>query len=84
MNPPSQRNSSQRKEQEAIQAIIERASRDAEFRRALLLDPRRAIEEAYAATIPPTFRIRFIEKDAISMRSSRFLTSRRRMVGAAS
>ena len=63
MNPPSQRNTSQRKEQEAIQAIIERASRDAEFRRALLLDPRRAIEEAYAVAILPTFRIRFIEKD---------------------
>jgi hypothetical protein len=53
-----------KQEEEAIKAIVDRASRDQQFRRDLLTDPRSAIERAYGVTIPSTYRIRFIEKGA--------------------
>lgn len=49
--------------QQAIDAILKRAVHDRDFRSQLLTDPRKAIQGAYGVTIPPTFRIRFMEKD---------------------
>jgi hypothetical protein len=51
-----------KQEEDAIKAIVDRASRDPAFRRDLLTDPRSTIERAYGVSIPPTYRIRFIEK----------------------
>lgn len=48
--------------QQAIEAILRRAAHDREFRSQLVGDPRTAIQAAYGVTIPPTFRVRFVEK----------------------
>jgi hypothetical protein len=61
---PSGNHLPRKQEDEAIKAIVDRASRDQAFRHDLLTDPRSAIERAYGVTIPPTYRIRFIEKAA--------------------
>jgi hypothetical protein len=52
------------KERAALEAVVARAAVDPEFRSQLLTDPRQAIERAFGVKIPPTFRIRFIERDA--------------------
>ena len=51
------------KEQQALEAVLERATVDREFRRELLVDPRRAIFERFGVSIPATFNVRFVEKD---------------------
>ncbi|MFL5543041.1 MAG: NHLP leader peptide family natural product precursor [Longimicrobiaceae bacterium] len=39
-----------------------RAARDADFRRALLDDPARALHQTLGITLPPGYRVRFIER----------------------
>lgn len=50
-------------EQRALEAVLQRASVDLEFRRRLLASPRQAIQEAYGVSIPANFRVKFIERD---------------------
>jgi hypothetical protein len=45
-----------------MQAILKRASTDMTFRAGLLTDPRAAITKAFGMTIPPDFRIKFVER----------------------
>ncbi|MCC7054302.1 MAG: NHLP leader peptide family RiPP precursor [Gemmatimonadaceae bacterium] len=47
----------------ALQAVLARASTDRDFRQRLLVDPKSAIHDALGIVIPPTFRVRFIERD---------------------
>lgn len=49
-------------EQRAIAAVLDRAASDREFRQRLLDHPHEAILDACGITIPPSFRIRFIER----------------------
>ncbi len=51
------------KEQQLLDEVIRRSVVDYEFRKQLLSHPRKAIEEALGVSIPPHFRIKFIEKD---------------------
>ncbi|MET0553738.1 MAG: hypothetical protein ABW221_11915 [Vicinamibacteria bacterium] len=51
------------KEQQALEAVLQRASVDAYFRQRLLDDPRCAISEAFGVTIPSKFRVKFIERE---------------------
>jgi hypothetical protein len=50
------------KERKALQSILDRACTDMAFRNRLLTDPCGAIFDAFGVTIPPTFRIKFIER----------------------
>jgi hypothetical protein len=52
------------KEQQVLEAVLQRATEDAGFRGRLLTDPRAAILEAFAVKIPANFRVKFIEKGA--------------------
>jgi hypothetical protein len=47
----------------ALAAISSRAAQDQDFRQRLIRDPHAAIKEATGTTVPPTLRIKFIEKD---------------------
>ena len=49
--------------QEALEQILTRAAVDLEFRKALLVDPRKAILEGLGVRIPASFRVKFIERD---------------------
>ena len=49
--------------QQILDAILERAAGDREFRRRLIAEPHRTIREQFGVTIPPTFTIRFVEKE---------------------
>jgi hypothetical protein len=49
--------------QEALEQILTRAAVDLDFRRALLVDPRKAILEGLGVRIPASFRVKFIERD---------------------
>lgn len=44
--------------------VSARAATDAVFRRALLADPARALRETLGITLPPGFRVRFVERPA--------------------
>lgn len=46
-----------------LEAVIVRAAFDAEFRRQLLADARAAIAETFGVALPPTLRLRFVERD---------------------
>lgn len=48
--------------QSGLAAVTLRAAFDREFRSALLDDPRRAVREALGIELPPTLRLRFVEK----------------------
>lgn len=48
----------------AMDAVVARATTDRSFRDQLLTDPRRAIQDGFGVQIPPTVRIRCIERDA--------------------
>lgn len=50
-------------EQRALEAVLQRATVDLDFRQQLLTTPRQAIEEAYGVSIPSNFRVKFIERD---------------------
>lgn len=50
-------------QQEALEQILSRSAVDPEFRRALLVDPRRAILDALGVRIPTNFRVKFIERE---------------------
>jgi hypothetical protein len=52
------------RELEAMNAVLARAETDAEFRRQLLIEPRRIIYDTFGIRIPEQFRIRFIERSA--------------------
>lgn len=54
---------SSERRQQLLDAILERAAADRDFRQHLLAEPHRTIREAFGVTIPPTFTIRFIEKE---------------------
>lgn len=45
-----------------LQDVMELAVRDLAFRARLLVDPGRAIYDAFGVRVPPAFRLRFIEK----------------------
>ena len=49
--------------EQLLSAILDRSSIDREFRRRLLLEPRRAIEDAFGVVIPVNFSVRFVEKE---------------------
>ena len=51
------------KKEQVLQAVLDRASTDKQFRHALLDEPKLAIQSAFGVQIPPTFRVRFIERD---------------------
>jgi hypothetical protein len=48
--------------EQVLDAVISRATKDSEFRAQLLTDPRTAIQTAFGVVIPPDFRVRFIER----------------------
>jgi len=50
-------------QQEALEKILARAGVDLDFRRALLVDPRKAIQDGLGVRIPPGFRVKFVERD---------------------
>lgn len=52
----------QRESDDLRPAILERASRDAEFRRRLLIDPKAVIYDTFGITVPDDIRLKFIEK----------------------
>ena len=47
----------------ALAALGERAARDSAFRKKLLKDPHAALRDVTDLSIPPTLKIKFIEKD---------------------
>jgi len=49
--------------QEALEQILTRATVDLDFRKALLVDPRKAILDGIGVRIPPSFRVKFIERE---------------------
>jgi hypothetical protein len=50
------------KEQQVLEAVLQRSTEDAGFRARLLTEPRAAIFEAFGVKIPEPFRVKFIEK----------------------
>jgi hypothetical protein len=50
-------------EQQALEAVLERATTDKEFRQRLLVDPRRAILDGFGVAIPAAFNVKFVEKE---------------------
>lgn len=48
--------------QSGLAAVTMRAAFDRAFRSALLDDPRGAVREAFGIELPPTLRLRFVEK----------------------
>jgi hypothetical protein len=48
--------------QEALEQILTRAAVDLDFRKALLVDPRRAILDGLGVRIPASFRVKFVER----------------------
>lgn len=48
--------------QEALEQILTRAAVDLDFRKALLVDPRKAILDGLGIRIPAGFRVKFIER----------------------
>jgi hypothetical protein len=57
---PNQPNDEQRA---ALEAINARAVVDGDFRKKLLAEPREVIYQEFGIELPPSFRVRFIEKD---------------------
>jgi len=49
-------------QQEALEQILTRAAVDLDFRKALLVDPRKAILDGLGVRIPARFRVKFIER----------------------
>lgn len=49
-------------QRQALDAVLDRAGSDADFRRTLLAEPHQAIRDAFGIVIPAGFRIRFVEK----------------------
>jgi hypothetical protein len=49
--------------QEALDQILTRAAVDLDFRKALLVDPRKTIMDALGVRIPASFRVKFIERE---------------------
>ena len=47
-----------------VQELLARSAVDADFRTALLTDPRSALEQAGGRQVPENLRVKFIEKDA--------------------
>ena len=52
------------KYQQALEDVLVKAASDFEFRRQLLENPAAAIQRAFGVAVPPTFRMRFVERDA--------------------
>ena len=50
-------------QQEALEQILTRAAVDLDFRKALLVDPRKAILDGLGVRIPASFRVKFIERE---------------------
>jgi hypothetical protein len=44
-------------------AILQRASLDADFRKKLIASPEAAIEDAFRVKLPKNFRLKFVERD---------------------
>ncbi|HWO24187.1 MAG TPA: hypothetical protein VNO30_35835 [Kofleriaceae bacterium] len=49
-------------QQEALEQVLTRAAVDLDFRKALLVDPRKAILDGFGVRIPATFRLKFVER----------------------
>ncbi len=49
--------------QEVLDQVLARATVDADFRKALLADPRKAILNALGVHVPASFRVKFIERE---------------------
>lgn len=52
-----------KKEHQALDAVLERSAVDLKFRKQLLSDPRKAVQDAFGVIIPANFKVKFIEKD---------------------
>jgi hypothetical protein len=52
------------RQEHALNAVLDRASLDWEFRQRLLSEPLRALKDTFNLVIPASFRIRFVERDA--------------------
>jgi hypothetical protein len=52
------------RKEHALNAVLSRASSDWDFRQQLLVDPVRALKDAFGLVLPDPFRIRFVERDA--------------------
>lgn len=50
-------------QQQALEKVLSRAAVDAAFRKGLLSAPQQTIFDALGVRVPPTFRLKFIEKD---------------------
>jgi len=50
-------------DRKALDAILERAATDLEFRKQLLVDWRSAIQKSFNINIPQSFTMRFLERD---------------------
>jgi len=50
-------------DRKALDAILERAAVDWDFRQQLLTDWRRAVQQSFNIVVPPTFAMRFVERD---------------------
>ena len=51
------------RDQEALQKILAKSTTDESFRRALLTDPRRAIQQSLGIAVPPSFNMKFVERE---------------------
>jgi hypothetical protein len=51
------------RQQRALEAVLQRATIDTDFRQQLLTTPHRAIREVFGVTVPNSFRLKFIERD---------------------
>ncbi len=52
------------KYQQALDDVLVKATTDLEFRQQLLADPAAAIQRYFGVAVPPTFRMRFVERGA--------------------
>jgi hypothetical protein len=50
-------------DRKALDAILERAAADKDFRLRLIADWRRTIHDSFGIAIPPNFNMRFVERD---------------------
>lgn len=50
-------------DRKVLDAILERAAIDRDFRHQLLVDWRNAVRQSFGVSVPPTFSMRFVERD---------------------
>ena len=53
-----------KKQQQMTTAVLARSAVDWQFRQHLLVDPRAALQAAFALVLPSDYQVRFVERDA--------------------